>query len=690
MIKFSLDLYMNIKHIWGAVRSCDMGLFGKLKYCLKKEKGQKRSLVMRLFNLGFLPVFLVSLGMTIIFVSGATYLFEKNYEQQVSSYADIYSGTISQWTSLIKQQIEHQAMNESFVNPRISIEERKALLEEAAADTQFKDLSIAYADGTTYNDTDISERDYFKSAMAGDTYISSPVLRKTDGTLTIMVGTKVATGDFDGLIYGGLDVDFFSEFVENINLGETGMCFIVDSNGTIIAHKDEQIVLDQVNPIELANDDSSYKGWSRVVESMLEGKTETSKVVMPNGKQYLIGYCPIDGEEGWSVAVMVETSDVNKSAQILTNCGIALMIFIMIMEFFIVSSNATSIALPLKKATNSLVQIKNGNLSEKVEKSSVLKDETVILLNSLEDTRAQLESYIGEINTVLSGITEGDLDQTISRKYEGDFTGIKESLNKIIDSLNVTFRKASNASANLLEGARQVEMASQNLASASTEQASAVVEITASIEGIAKSTSENTKDVVKVNDLTQTAKTEADNGNEQMTKMIEAMNDISASSQNIAKIMKVIDDISFQTNILALNASVEAARAGVHGKGFAVVAEEVRSLAGKSSDAAAEIDEMIGDTIKKINAGSEIAADTAEELKKIVSDIDEIADIMENIATMSKEQATSVDQVNTGIEQISAAVQNNSATSEECAASSVELASQAEGLMKQIRYYRLK
>ena len=233
-------------------------------------------------------------------------------------------------------------------------------------------------------------------------------------------------------------------------------------------------------------------------------------------------------------------------------------------------------------------------------------------------------------------------------------------------------------------------MASQSLASASTEQASAIVQITSSIEGITKHVEENTADVEKTNKLAQQTKSEAGSGNAQMQLMIKAMNDINDSSQNIAKIMKVIDDIAFQTNILALNASVEAARAGVHGKGFAVVAEEVRNLAGKSADAAEEIAEMIDDSIKKIQNGTDIASDTAEKLSKIVSDVDEIAVVMDGVAVKSREQAESIVQINTGIEQISSAVQNNSATSEECAAASVELSGQAEGLMKQIKFYRLR
>jgi len=196
--------------------------------------------------------------------------------------------------------------------------------------------------------------------------------------------------------------------------------------------------------------------------------------------------------------------------------------------------------------------------------------------------------------------------------------------------------------------------------------------------------------VLRVNDLTQNVKGKAALGNEQMHNMLQAMNEINEASNNIAKIMKVIDNIAFQTNILSLNASVEAARAGVHGQGFAVVADEVRALANKSADAAAEIAEMIENSIAKISIGTQIASETANELENIVSGIDEVADIMTNIADVTKAQAESITQVSNGISQISNAVQSNSATSEECAASSVELSEQARLLADRINFYKLR
>ncbi len=302
----------------------------------------------------------------------------------------------------------------------------------------------------------------------------------------------------------------------------------------------------------------------------------------------------------------------------------------------------------------------------------------------------EIKDYITEISSVLGEMSQGNLDVGIESEYKGDFAELKKSINSIVYSLNEIMGEINAAADQVAAGTVQLSEGSQAISRGATEQASAIEELAASITQISQQTQQNAKSAGNANELSEMAGSSADQGNEQMKSMQQAMVGIDDSSRNIGKIIKVIDDIAFQTNILALNAAVEAARAGAHGKGFAVVAEEVRNLAARSATAAKETTELIEGSIQKTASGRKIADETAVSLTSIVTGVQKAAQLVGEIAVASNEQAAAIEQVNRGIEQLSAVVQSNSATSEEAAAASEELASQADFLKSMVGKFKLK
>jgi methyl-accepting chemotaxis protein len=312
------------------------------------------------------------------------------------------------------------------------------------------------------------------------------------------------------------------------------------------------------------------------------------------------------------------------------------------------------------------------------------------LVNTVNKAIDAFSKPIMEIDRALGEMANGNLDICVKNSYSGDYASIINALNSSIQTINQALTDINVSANEVASASNQVSDSSQSLSQASAEQASAVEEITASLAEIGEQTKGNAVSANEANTLAIKATANATKGNAEMKNMLEAMNEINESSENISKIIKVIDEIAFQTNILALNAAVEAARAGQHGKGFAVVAEEVRNLAGRSANAAKETTALIEGSIKKTNAGTTIANNTAESLNAIVEDISNTAEIVDRIAVSCSEQASAVAQINDAVQQIARVTQINSATSEETASSSEEMSSQAENLKQRVAQFKLK
>lgn len=343
---------------------------------------------------------------------------------------------------------------------------------------------------------------------------------------------------------------------------------------------------------------------------------------------------------------------------------------------------------PIQESSNVLQDLAQGNLHTMV--MGAYKGDHAKIKEDLNQTVVSLEAYVGEITGTLKEMGRGNLNQEITSEFRGDFSAIKNSLNDINMQLSTTLSDIDGVSAQVESGAIQISDSGQALAQGTTEQASSIQELTASIEEVADETKANAVRANEANERAMAVRENAAVGNHQMGKMVAAMAEINTSSQNISQIIRVIDDIAFQTNILALNAAVEAARAGQHGKGFAVVAQEVRNLAVRSSEAAKETTSLIEGSIVKVEIGTRIADETAVSLKEILNEIEKVAELVRNIAQASSDQAREIEQINQGIDQVSMVVQTNSATAEQSAAASEELSGQAQLLKQMVSAFEIR
>lgn len=346
------------------------------------------------------------------------------------------------------------------------------------------------------------------------------------------------------------------------------------------------------------------------------------------------------------------------------------------------------IVMPIKEIKQAADAMSKGNLDIQIAYEG--KNELGEVANSMQKTAETLNGYIMDISTGMAEVGKGNLQVQPQIEFSGDFIALRDNILQVIAILSDTIYQIQEAAKQVTDESKQVAEGAQMLSSGASEQASAVEELTAMIEDISHHVKKNAENAENASyKSTETAK-ELDIGKEQMSKLMEAMIEISNSSGEIKKIIKTIEEIAFQTNLLALNAAVEAARAGTSGKGFAVVADEVGNLASKSAKAAQTTTQLIENSLKSIESGALLAEDTAYSFSKIVDQSNEAALLVEEISKASKEQAEAIFQVTAGLDQISSVVQNNSATSEESAAASEALFKQAQLLKELVSRFQLK
>lgn len=375
-----------------------------------------------------------------------------------------------------------------------------------------------------------------------------------------------------------------------------------------------------------------------------------------------------------------------RSIVILVILGVASVLISIVFGVYI----TRSITKPVSEIENAAKMISDGNMNAAISYES--KDELGNLSGSMRTTVSRLSSIIADLTRLLESMSNGNFDikTNAEEDYVGDFRPLLMTIRQMNTGLSSTLGQINESSNQVSAGADQVSSASQALSQGATEQASSIEELAASINEISEKVKRNAQNAQEASLKATDTGGQIMQSNQQMQEMIKAMDEITASSNEIGKIIKTIEDIAFQTNILALNAAVEAARAGTAGKGFAVVADEVRNLASKSSEASKNTAALIENSLNSVRQGAKIADETAQALLSAVDGAKLVTETIEQISEASNDQATSIAQVTQGIDQISSVVQTNSATAEESAAASEELSGQAQMLKNLVSHFKLK
>ncbi len=301
-----------------------------------------------------------------------------------------------------------------------------------------------------------------------------------------------------------------------------------------------------------------------------------------------------------------------------------------------------------------------------------------------------IQKPLAEANAVAARIASGDLASPVPEGGGDEFGELLRSLGRMAEALDGVVRQVRQSTDSIAIASAEIATGNQDL-SARTEQTSSSLQATASaMDQFTSTLQQSAGSAQQASGLAANARSVAQRGGDVVTQVVATMDDIHQSSRKIADIIGVIDGIAFQTNILALNAAVEAARAGEQGRGFAVVASEVRTLAQRSATAAREIKQLIGTSVERVEAGSQLVHDAGTTMQEIVRSVQHVNDMIGEITAAASEQSAGVGQVNQSVGQLDQMTQQNAALVEESAAAAQSLREQAEHLARTVSVFKLR
>lgn len=535
----------------------------------------------------------------------------------------------------------------------------------------------------------VTEYHYTTVKDTMDQYISAPYIYEVDGASYYAISIAspiIVDGKYCGMTAVNILVDDFFERFRNCDiLGNGYITLVTEKNVVAYSPKMEQIGLDigevysdkMVQKINKITADS--KGTSMISKSITDGSFVKS-YIQP---------ATFEGSSAvWKITVNLTMMNMN---MIMYALAAFLIVFSIILIYIInkrVKKTAGEIVRPVGELVQVAAQIADGNLDVQIDYHS--DDELGELAHAFRKTMKRLHSYIEDIVSNLAMVANNHLEVSANVEYRGEFIKVGDSINTIADSLSKTLWNINDSAAQVAESSDQMQKSAQSIAEGATEQSNAIFDLTKTVEKVTQAIEETDNKTHDANRVVDEISQNAKDSNEQMKRMVDAMKKIQEASQKISEIIESIESIASQTNLLSLNASIEAARAGDAGKGFAVVASEIGQLANQSEAAAQMTRELIGTSIEAVDHGTSIVTQTSASLQGVLEHINKILKVMGEISEETENQSNAMVALEESIQNIANVVDMNSATSEESAAISEELSNQSQKLKDLISEFELR
>jgi len=585
-----------------------------------------------------------------------------------------------------KQTLVMISLNENIQSMDWTIQ--RSILENQIRDTNFLDIGVVYPNGTTYlasgGTIQLGDRDYIKRAFNGEVTVSDLTINRATNELSLLYAAPIKNnGKIVGVLVGQRDGNALSNIIDGTGFGENGYAYMINNIGTVVAHPNRDRVINQFNPIEEVKNNINQKSVAELFEKILKEKEGISSYSF-EGNDLYAGYAPIENSDWMLIITANEKEVLSAIPKMRTNIIVSVGI-ILVMSIFITYVVGNSIAKPITQVVRFSEKIANLDITENVSENLMgKKDEIGSLSKAFQLVVDSLRSIIKEINYSSEQVSSTSEELTAITQ---ESAAAAEEVAKTAEEIA---RSASEQASNTEEGSTKAMILGEII----EKDHNYMKSLNIASNKVNEVVNDGLKEIENLYSITEES-------NRAAQEIYQVILKTSESSTKIGEASHVIASIAEQTNLLALNAAIEAARAGEAGRGFAVVADEIRKLAEESSASTMGIDEIVSNlqsnvkdavtTMERVSAISEEQTNSvvnnkekylliAEAMKEAENQVNKLNESEEEMAKMKEEILDTLQSLSAIAQENSASTQEVTASMEEQSASTEEIARASEGL----------
>ncbi|MCP1318236.1 methyl-accepting chemotaxis protein [Halomonas sp. 707B3] len=571
------------------------------------------------------------------------YTVQQHNTQQVARNLDAVvrgnSSALHEWMASRSTMLNGMEEAISSNDPRIALRQLTT-----SGDFMATYLSLADSGETIFfngweppADFDPRERPWYQAAAAAqDTIVTAPYVDAQSGDLVVTFARPFyQNNQLQAVVGADVNIRDMVAIVQDISPTPSSFGFLTTGDGSLIAHPNSELALE---PTTVLSDELN----AAYIEQL--ANTKQPQQMQLEGSSKLLLSRPIGGNSDWQLVVALDEAEATAGLRAIATTSIVTLLIV-------AAITAVVFGLLLSLLLRRLLGVRNA------------------------------------MDNIASG--EGDLTQRLPEEGNDEVTQIASAFNRFVNKMEHVLIDVRTSSESVHHAANEIAMGGQDLSRRTDNAASSLQQTSASVEEITSTVQHTAASAQEANKLSHAATEVAKEGGQVVSNVVTTMEDISDASNKIGDIVTLMNSIAFQTNLLALNASVEAARAGEQGRGFAVVADEVRKLAGRSSDAANDIQKLIEDSQAKVNNGTSLVRNAGSTMQDIVVHITRVTDVLEEINAATSEQSDGIKQVNIAVAELDRMTQENAAMVEESTTAAEQLKEQADHLTGTISSFKL-